>query len=216
MGAGADHVSRKEESRGESRPPGTDGPGRSGEGPGHPAHEAESQPCGLGPRRGIRTGVLSVAALVGLAAIAVAVLFTSLTPPQETAPRTGPAAEASRPGTGSPGAEGPAIAGRVTIAPELRARLTEETTLFIIARKGPGPPFAVKRIPRPSFPLAYRLGPGDVMMAGTPFEGEVSVSARLSRAGVAAPAERGDLEGEHPGRVAVGARGVDIVISHVR
>ncbi|MBI4839669.1 MAG: hypothetical protein HY803_01050 [candidate division NC10 bacterium] len=108
--------------------------------------------------------VLSAVALVGLAALAVAVLSTSLNP----------------------------------------------------ARKGPGPPFAVLRIARPSFPLAYRLGPGDVMTAGTPFEGEVDVSARLSRAAAAAPAGRGDLEGEHPGRVTVGARGVDIVISHVR
>lgn len=160
--------------------------------------------------------ILSAVALVGLAAIAVTVLYTSLNPPQETAPPTGPAAEASRAGAESQEAEGPVIVGTVSIAPELRARLTGEATLFIIARKGPGPPFAVKRIAGPSFPLAYRLGPGDVMMAGTPFEGEVSVSARLSRAGAAAPAERGDLEGEHPGRVAVGARGVDIVISHVR
>ena len=110
----------------------------------------------------------------------------------------------------------PAIAGTVTIAPELRARLTEEATLFIIARKGPGPPFAVKRIARPSFPLPYRMGPRDMMMAGTPFEGEVSVSARLSRAGAAGPAQPGDLEGEHPDRVAVGARGADIVIPRAR
>ncbi len=160
--------------------------------------------------------VLSAVALVGLAALAVAVLYTSLNPPQETAPRTGPAAEASRPGTGPSEAEGPAIAGTVTIAPELRGRLTGEATLFIIARKGPGPPFAVQRIARPSFPLAYRLGPGDLMTAGTPFEGEVGLSARLSKTGAAAPAGRGDLEGEHPGRVAVGARGVDIVISRAR
>ncbi|MBI2454911.1 MAG: hypothetical protein HYV46_02095, partial [candidate division NC10 bacterium] len=85
--------------------------------------------------------VLSVVALVGLAALAVAVLYTSLNPPRETAPRTGPAAEASRPGTGPPEAEGPVIAGTVSIAPELRAGLTGEATLFIIARKGPGPPF---------------------------------------------------------------------------
>ncbi|OGB93736.1 MAG: hypothetical protein A3H39_07745 [candidate division NC10 bacterium RIFCSPLOWO2_02_FULL_66_22] len=179
-----------------------DAPGGSGEGP--------------VARRGIRTGVLSAVALVGLAAIAVAVLYTSLNPPQEMAPPTGPATEASRPETAPPDAEGPAIAGTVTIAPELRARLTEEATLFIIARKGPGPPFAVKRIARPSFPLPYRMGPRDMMMAGTPFEGEVSVSARLSRAGAAGPAQPGDLEGEHPDRVAVGARGADIVISRAR
>lgn len=166
--------------------------------------------------RGIRTVVLSAVALVGLAALAVGVLYTNLNPPQETTPRTAPPTDASRPGTGAPEAEGPVIAGTVSIAPELRSRLTEDATLFIIARKGPGPPCAVKRVTKPSFPLAYRLGAGDVMMAGMPFEGEVSVSARLSRAGGAGPAERDDLEGEYRGRVAVGARGVDIVISHVR
>lgn len=167
-------------------------------------------------RRGIRTVVLSVATLVGLAVVAMVVLYASLNPPQETAPRPGPAAEAARAGTGTSQDGGPAIAGTVSIAPGLRSHLSGDAVLFIIARKGPGPPFAVRRITRPSFPLAYRLGPEDVMMSGTPFEGEVSMSARLSRAGAAGPAERGDLEGEHPARVAVGAQGVDIVISHVR
>ncbi len=202
MVSGADHPSQKDCSRIGSRPPEADAPAGIGEGP--------------GTRRGIRTVVLSAVALVGLAALAVAVLSTSLNPPQETPPRPGPAAEASRRGIGPPETEGPVIAGTVSVAPELRARLTGEATLFIIARRGPGPPFAVLRIARPRFPLAYRLGPEDVMTAGAPFEGEVGVSARLSRAGAAAPAGRGDLEGEHPGRVAVGARGVDIVLSHVR
>ena len=53
------------------------------------------------------------------------------------------------------------------------------------------------------------------MMTGTPFEGQVTVSARVSKAGGAGPAQAGDLEGEHPGAVTIGARGVDIVISRV-
>ncbi len=175
---------------------------------------------GDGPtaRRGIRTVVLSAVALVGLAALAIAVLYTSLDPPESAGPGGRPEAQVSRAGTGSgsPGAKGPAIAGTISVAPELRARLTEAGTLFIIARKGPGPPFAVKRIGGPRFPLSYRLGPEDVMVAGTPFEGEVRLSARLSKSGAAGPAERGDLEGEYPGPVAVGGQGVDIVIAHGR
>jgi cytochrome c-type biogenesis protein CcmH len=54
------------------------------------------------------------------------------------------------------------------------------------------------------------------MVAGTPFQGEVSVSARVSKGGSAGPAQPGDLEGEYPGRVTVGAHDVNIVISRLR
>jgi hypothetical protein len=173
----------------------------------------------VGPtaRRGTRTVVLSVVALVGLAALAVGTLFISLGPPERSGPATQSGAEASRtgPGPAPPVAEAPEISGTISMAPELRGRVSEGGTLFIIARKGPGPPFAVKRISGPRFPLTYRLGPEDVMAAGTPFEGELSLSARLSRTGAAGPAQRGDLEGEHPGRVTIGARGADIIIARV-
>jgi cytochrome c-type biogenesis protein CcmH len=159
--------------------------------------------------------VLSAVALSGLAALTVGALISSLSAPERSAPGAG--AETPRTGTGSlpDEAEGPAIAGTISMAPELRERLKEGGTLFIIARNGPGPPFAVKRLAGPRFPLRYRLGAGDMMVAGTPFEGEVTVSARLSKTGAAGPAQPGDLEGEYPGVVAVGARGVDIVIARI-
>jgi len=102
------------------------------------------------------------------------------------------------------------------VAAEIRGRVSEGDTLFIIARKGPGAPFAVKRIVGPHFPLEYRLGPGDVMRAGTPFEGTLHLSVRLSKSGGAGPGEPGDLEGEYSGQVPVGTRGVNIVIARVR
>jgi hypothetical protein len=87
--------------------------------------------------------------------------------------------------------------------------------LFIVARKAAGPPFAVKRIVSPRLPLAYRLGAEDLMMAGSSFEGEVRISARLARLGTSGPPQPGDLEGEHrPGPV--GARNVNITIVRVR
>jgi cytochrome c-type biogenesis protein CcmH len=185
----------------------------------HPPDPRQARPGG--GRHGIRTVVLSAAALVALASLAIGVLWNSLAPPEGTASRGGPAMESARTGSElSPSAaEGPAIAGRISVAPELRGRVSDGDTLFIIARKGAGgisPPFAVKRITGPHFPLEYRLGPGDVMMAGTAFEGDVHLSVRLSKSGAAGPGEPGDLEGEHPGQVPVGARGVNIVIARVR
>lgn len=180
-----------------SSPTTTSPPGR-----GHPTHEAVVQPGGLGPRRGVRTAALSALALVALAGLAIGILWTSVGPPDGWVP--GSARDSAT------------IRGRISVAPELRGRLAAGDTLFIILRKGPGPPFAVRRISGPQFPVRYQVGPEDVMMGGTPFEGQVTVSARLSRTGGAGPPQSGDLEGEHPGPVTIGVGEVDIVISRVR
>ena len=171
-------------------------------------------------RRGIRTVVLSAVLLVGLAALAVGVLWSNLGPPEGTASSGGARTEEAQAGRALPpsAAEGPVIAGTISVAAELRGRVSNGDTLFIIARKGDGgtgPPFAVKRIAGPHFPLEFRLGPEDVMMAGTAFVGSVHVSVRLSKTGVAGPGEPGDLEGDSSGQVEVGVRGVNIVIARV-
>jgi cytochrome c-type biogenesis protein CcmH len=150
---------------------------------------------------------------VALAVVAVIVLATSLSPPENPlSPSTEPVRDAAR---RSPVSSGPEIGGTITIAPDLAGRINDVPVLFVIARKTAGPPFAVKRIAAPRFPLAYRLGLEDVMMAGSAFEGEVHISARLSRTGNAGPPQPGDLEGEHAAPVLVGAHNVDVVISRV-
>jgi cytochrome c-type biogenesis protein CcmH len=63
--------------------------------------------------------------------------------------------------------------------------------------------------------LDYRIGAADVMMAGSPFEGEVRVSARVSQSGSAGPAQPGDLEGEYAVPVKVGAERVNLTIARV-
>lgn len=203
-------------------PVGNAGPGRTIHeaapqpgGLGRPAHEAAERPGELGPQGSVRTAALSVLALVALAGIAIGVLWSSIGPPAGSAPGSGPPAGTSGRESGAE-RDGATLGGTISVAPELRGRLAAGDTLFIILRKGPGPPFAVKRIGGPQFPVRYQMGSEDVMMAGTPFEGQVTVSARVSKTGGAGPAERGDLEGEHPGSVTVGARAVDIVISRVR
>lgn len=108
---------------------------------------------------------------------------------------------------------GPAIGGTVRIAPALASRVGADDVLYVVARRGPGPPLAVLRVPGPAFPLSYRLTPREVMVPGTPFEGEVSVLARLKRGGGAGPPGPGDLEGSFPRNPArVGETDVDILI----
>ena len=169
---------------------------------------------GLRPWGGVRTSLLSLVTLIALAGVIVIVLVKSLVPPEQAPPvDAGSSPEISQPTSAADGAE---ITGTITVARDLTGRIQEGSVLFVIAHKSAGPPFAVKRIVSPRFPLAYRLGPEDVMMAGAAFDGEVRLSARLSRTGTAGPAQPGDLEGEHAARVRVGARNVDITISRER
>ncbi len=108
---------------------------------------------------------------------------------------------------------GKVLAGTVRIVPALAGRIAPGDVLFVIARRGPGPPLAVKRIPNPAFPISFRLGPEDMVMGGGAFEGEVSVIARIKKGGAAGPAQRGDLEGSYPGNpVKIGGAPVEIVI----
>lgn len=160
----------------------------------------------------VRTAVLSLVTLVALAAIVVIVLVRSLSPPESAPVETG--AGPGRPTASSSG--GPSVSGTVTLAPELAGKVQDTAALFLILRKASGPPFAVKRFASPRFPLDYRIGAADVMMAGSPFEGEVRVSARVSQSGSAGPAQPGDLEGEHAASVQVGAQRVAVTIARVR
>lgn len=172
---------------------------------------AVPQAIGLRPWGGVRTSLLSLVTLIALAAVIVVVLVKSLVPPEQAPPM----GAGSSPETAqrTPASDGEEITGTITVARDLTGRIQEGSVLFVIARKAAGPPFAVKRIASPRFPFPYRLGPEDVMMAGSAFDGEVRVSARLSRTGTAGPAQPGDLEGEHAAPVRVGARNVDIAIS---
>jgi cytochrome c-type biogenesis protein CcmH len=173
------------------------------------------QPLRRGGRRGgVRTSILSLATLAALAVLIIVTLVKSLTPPDNAAPpTTNRMPDAAARASGQEAAE---IRGIITIVPELAGRMRNGSVLFIVARKGAGPPFAVKRVLAPRFPLAYRLDAEDVMMAGEAFEGEIRVSARVSQTGSAGPPQPGDLEGEYGTPVNVGARNVDVVIAHVR
>jgi len=112
----------------------------------------------------------------------------------------------------SPGA-GKVLAGTVRIAPDLAGKIGRGDVLYVIARRGPGPPLAVKRIADPAFPVSFRLSREDMVMASGPFEGEVSVVARVKKGGSAGPAQSGDLEGSFPGlRVRIGEAPIEILI----
>ena len=91
------------------------------------------------------------------------------------------------------------IAGTISVDPRLADKVNPDATLFIIARQAGaafGPPLAVQRIQSPDFPFSYTLSGEDVMRPGTPFQGEVTVKAKLDGDG-SVGTQPGDLEGEY-------------------
>ena len=86
--------------------------------------------------------------------------------------------------------------------------------LFLIARTGPGgPPLAVKRLPVGPFPMAFEIGPADVMLKGRPFEGPIQLSARVDQDGNTLTRDADDLVAQATGPLEPGAEGADLMLS---
>ena len=114
---------------------------------------------------------------------------------------------------------GQSISGKITIDPKLKDKLDPQAALFIIARSATGaggPPLAVKKIDKPTFPLNYSLGQENVMMQGTPFTGKINITVRLDKDGNPTTRGAGDLTGEYKKNPAeAGAKDVDIAVDQV-
>jgi cytochrome c-type biogenesis protein CcmH len=105
----------------------------------------------------------------------------------------------------------------VSVSPELAARLTPGTTVFVSAREAgiPGPPIAAVRLSSEELPTTVVLSDANSMIEGRTLSSvnEVQVVARVAFGGTAVTAS-GDLLGE--ARHAKGAPAdLDVVIDKV-
>jgi cytochrome c-type biogenesis protein CcmH len=110
------------------------------------------------------------------------------------------------------------ISGKITIDPKLKATIDSNAALFIIARPaggGGGPPLAVKKIERPTFPVDYTLSQDNAMM-GMPFTGKINITARLDKDSNPVTRTAGDISGDYKKNPAeVGAKNVDVTLDQV-
>jgi hypothetical protein len=128
-------------------------------------------------------------------------------PPGETRGAPSEPSEVASESAGAP------ITGTVVLAPEFEGRTAPDAVLFIIARRGGGPPLAVKRISAPHFPHAFSIGPDDRMIQAVPFAGPIELSARIDADGNATTRSPGDVTGTaQGGPVEPGATGVVILL----
>lgn len=110
----------------------------------------------------------------------------------------------------------PVISGQVNLKDSLAKALTPESALYVIARKeGAGPPIAVKRYTYPlTFPIQFKLTSQDVMMPDTPFEGKLTLSARISIQGSATPIHPEDILAS-PLSVKVGQEKIELMLDRI-
>ncbi|MBJ18938.1 MAG: hypothetical protein GY910_08060 [bacterium] len=114
------------------------------------------------------------------------------------------------------GAGAAPIEGVIELAAGLVASRPDHGVLFVIARSqgAPGgPPLAVLRIPSPDFPLAFSIGPENVMIPSMRFAGAISLSARLDEDGNAMTRGDRDISSLAEGPLSPGATGVEIMLS---
>ena len=107
------------------------------------------------------------------------------------------------------------IQGTVSVSVALQSKVPENGSLFIFVRAENverGPPLAVKRIPDIRFPYEFTLGPEDIMVPGTSFEGPMVLTARIDVDGDAR-AGLGDIEGFIAAKP--GDRNVELLLNHL-
>lgn len=123
--------------------------------------------------------------------------------------RSGPVVQPRPSAAAAAATAGPGIRGVLELAPGTRA---PGGVLFLIARTAAaGPPLAVKRLPAGPFPMAFEIGPGDVMLPGLRFAGEIRLSARIDSDGDPLTRSEADLTAELSTPVRPGAS--DIVLT---
>ena len=112
---------------------------------------------------------------------------------------------------------GASVQARISLAPALAAKAAPEDTVFIFARalQGSKAPLAILRRQVKDLPLEVTLDDSTAMSPALRLstQTQVVVGARVSKSGNAMP-QPGDLQGLSP-TVAVGARGVQLVIADV-
>jgi hypothetical protein len=136
------------------------------------------------------------------------------TPPPAQAPSAPAAAPAKE---ADPGAT---ITGQVVVEPAI-AKLKPKGTLYVVARRlsdnpnARGTLIAVKKFENATYPLSFTLSAADMPFQNGPFDGELSLSARIDQDGDPITRQKGDVFGTLP-KVRVGSHDVKLPINEVQ
>lgn len=92
------------------------------------------------------------------------------------------------------------VRGIIALSAALEDDVKPGDAVFLVARRAGGPPgpasmLAVQKLTVGDFPMTFTLSSRDAMIPGTPFEGEVSITARVDKDGNAMTRRKGDVFG---------------------
>jgi len=134
-------------------------------------------------------------------------------PSPAPAPEPAPAAEAAP--------AGPPIEGVLELPAARKKDVAPTDTIFLVARTVSDTPgvrgslVAVKRFTATGFPIAFVIGPQDMMIPGGAFSGELTLTARVDKDNDPMTRKKGDVFGSAD-HVKAGAKGVKVVLSEVQ
>lgn len=114
----------------------------------------------------------------------------------------------------SPAEVADSVSGVILIDQAMEKNLPDNWKLFLFARQAGvqrGPPLAVKLLESVEFPYSFSIGQESVMMPGSVFEGEMTLTARIDQDGDARSSPD-DLEGILT--VTAGDTDVKLIIDH--
>jgi len=138
-------------------------------------------------------------------------------PAAPPAPPPAPPAEAPAEPAAAPGGS---IAGKIVLGSAV-AKARPEGTLYLVARRisdnpnARGTLIAVKKLPATSFPLPFTLTAADMPFQNGPFDGELTLTARIDQDGDPLTHQKGDVFGSLP-KVRVGAHDVKLSLDQVQ
>jgi hypothetical protein len=146
-------------------------------------------------------------------------------PPPLPPPPPPVAVAPAAPAAAAPPAAGELAAGSITgtivlTGPAAKSR-PKSGTLYLVARRisdnpnARGTLIAVKKLPATTFPLAFSLTAADMPFQNGPFDGELTLTARIDQDGDPLTHEKGDVFGALP-KVIVGAHGVKLALDQVQ
>ncbi len=140
-------------------------------------------------------------------------------PAAAPAPAAPPPAPAAPPSAAEPAAGG-SITGKIVLGSAV-AKTKPEGTLYLVARRisdnpnARGTLVAVKKMPANSFPLPFSLTAADMPFQTGPFDGELTITARIDQDGDPMTHQKGDVFGTLP-KVQVGAHDVKLALDQVQ
>lgn len=173
-------------------------------------------PAGSEFAQGLDASLAEARAAAGAPGNAAAATAATAAPAVATAATAAATSASAASPAASPAAE--QLAGRVSLAPALAARVAADDTVFIYARAAEGPrmPLAIQRRKVSELPIAFTLDDSMAMAPDMKLSkfGSVVVEARVSKSGNAMP-QAGDLRGQL-GPLKPGSAGLALMIDSVQ